>query len=173
MCEDTIKIKPEDHWYCIAHLSAEDMLKSVVTEEKKFEHSPWAVADNPLGTQFWCQQEGLITLVICCKFKKNLFEVWFYTFFFMILYMYVVPGQGQTAPRGQSFDVNRNVLSLHSFIASLKKSLWSLILHNFFSWFNNLIFFMFIHFPAILLVKTMDSYRHEFCAQGILHSDFQ
>ena len=27
---------------------------------------------------------------------------------------------------------------------------------------NNLIFFMFIHFPAILLVKTIDSYLHEF-----------
>ena len=38
---------------------------------------------------------------------------------------------------------------------------------------NNLIFFMFIRFPAILLVKTMDSYLHEFCARGILHSDFQ
>ena len=25
----------------------------------------------------------------------------------MILYMYRAPGQGQTAPRGQSFDVNR------------------------------------------------------------------
>ena len=32
---------------------------------------------------------------------------------------------------------------------------------------------MFIRFPAILFVKTMDSYLHEFCAQGILHSDFQ
>ena len=32
----------------------------------------------------------------------------------MILYMY-------TAPRGQSFDFNRNVLSLHSFVASFKK----------------------------------------------------
>ena len=41
--------------------------------------------------------------------------------FFMILYMYIDPGQGQTAPRGQSLDVNRNVLSLHSFAASLKK----------------------------------------------------
>ena len=30
-----IKVKPEDHWSCIAHLSAEDMLKSVVTKEKK------------------------------------------------------------------------------------------------------------------------------------------
>ena len=29
-------IKPEDNWSCIAHLSAEDMLKSEVIEEKKF-----------------------------------------------------------------------------------------------------------------------------------------
>ena len=28
--------KPEDHWSCIAHLSAKDMLKSAVIEEKKF-----------------------------------------------------------------------------------------------------------------------------------------
>ena len=39
----------------------------------------------------------------------------------MILDMYIAPGQGQTAPRGQSFDVNRNVLSFLSFVASLKK----------------------------------------------------
>ena len=30
--------KSEDHWSCIAHLSAEDMLKSAVIEEKKFKH---------------------------------------------------------------------------------------------------------------------------------------
>ena len=48
----------------------------------------------------------------------------------MILYMYIAPGQGQTAPRGQSFDINRNVLSLHSFVASLKKmSLKSELVH--------------------------------------------
>ena len=39
----------------------------------------------------------------------------------MILYMYIAPGQGQTSPKGQSFDVNRIVLSLHSFVASFKK----------------------------------------------------
>ena len=50
----------------------------------------------------------------------------------MILYIYIAPGQGQTAPRGESFDVNRNVLSRHGFVASLKKCLWSLILYNFF-----------------------------------------
>ena len=41
-----LREKPEDHWSCIAHLSAEDMLKSAVIEEKKFKHSPWAGADN-------------------------------------------------------------------------------------------------------------------------------
>ena len=47
-------------------------------------YSSGAGADNPLGTKFWCQQEHLVTLVICYKFEKNLFEVWFYTIFFMI-----------------------------------------------------------------------------------------
>ena len=90
---------------------------------------------QPQRTKFWCQQKPLVTSGICYKFQKNLFEVQFYTIFFLILYMYVykAPGQEQTAPRGQSFDVNRNVLSLHSFVASLKtKCLWSLILYNFF-----------------------------------------
>ena len=39
----------------------------------------------------------------------------------MIVYIYIAPGQGQTNTRGQSFDVNRNVLSLHSFVASFKQ----------------------------------------------------
>ena len=43
---------PEDHWSCIAHLIAEDMLKSAVIEETTFKHSPWAGADNPLGPKF-------------------------------------------------------------------------------------------------------------------------
>ena len=77
---------------------------------------------TPRGRNF-CQQEHLVILVICCKLKKkNLFEVWFYAFFFQILYMYIAPGQGQTAHRGQSFNVNRNVLSFHSFDASFKKN---------------------------------------------------
>ena len=58
--------------------------KSALIEEKKFKHSSWAGADNPLGPKFWCQQEGLITMVICCKFKKNLFNLWLYTHLFMI-----------------------------------------------------------------------------------------
>ena len=40
----------------------------------------------------------------------------------MILYMYIATGQGQTASRRQNFDVNRNVLSLHSFEYKFKKN---------------------------------------------------
>ena len=50
----------------------------------------------------------------------------------MIVFMYIASGQGQTALRGQSFDDNRNVLSLHSFVASLKEvSSKSDFIHNF------------------------------------------
>ena len=44
----------------------------------------------------------------------------------------MAPGQEQTAPRGHSFDVNRNVLSLHSFVARFKNmSLKSDVIHLF------------------------------------------
>ena len=46
------KLKQEDHWSCITHLSAEDMLKSVYIEERKFKHSPNVGVDNPLGPNF-------------------------------------------------------------------------------------------------------------------------
>ena len=41
----------------------------------------------------------------------------------MILYMYihVAPGKGLTTPRGRNFYVNRNILTLWSFVASFKK----------------------------------------------------
>ena len=44
-------------------------------------YSPKAGADNPLGTKFSCQQEHLVTLVICCKFKKTLLSLILYIFF--------------------------------------------------------------------------------------------
>ena len=46
--------------------------------------------------------------------------------------MYIVPRQGQTASREQSFHVNRNVLLFHSFVASFKTmSLKSDFIHFF------------------------------------------
>ena len=44
-------------------------------------YSPRAGADSPQRTKFWCQQKCPVTSFICCKFKKNVFEVWFYTIF--------------------------------------------------------------------------------------------
>ena len=93
------KLKPEDSWSCIAHLSAEDMLKLVVIEEKKFKHSPWAGADNTLRPNFLCQQEGLITMFICCKFKTSLLNLTLYTSFHDLTNVYSCRS-GTDNPRG-------------------------------------------------------------------------
>ena len=86
---------------------------------------------KPQGTKFWCQQKPFVTSVIWYKFKtKSIWSLILYIFFFMILYMYIAPGQGLTTPWGRKFDVNRNILPLRSFVASSKKSLWCLILYN-------------------------------------------
>ena len=97
-------------------------------------YSPGSMAENPLGTNIWCQQKALslFTLTICCKFQTNLFEFWFHTHFLMFLHMYIAPGQGQTTLCEQNPDVNRKALSLCPFVASFKKiSLKSDFIHNF------------------------------------------
>ena len=85
-----------------------------------------SAADNPRGQNFDVNRNPLVTSIICYKFKKNLTEGWFYKIFFMILYMYIAPGQGLTTLWGWNFDVNRNILSLRSFVASFQKisELW-------------------------------------------------
>ena len=53
-------------------------------------------------------------------------------YIYIYIYIYIAPEQGQTAPKGQCFHVNRNVLSLHSFVASFKNvSLKSDFIHLF------------------------------------------
>ena len=76
-----------------------------------------AGAHNPLCTKFWRQQKGLVTLPLCCKFKKYLWSLILYILL-PVLYMYIAPGQGQTTPWGQNFYFNINVLSLWSFAVS-------------------------------------------------------
>ena len=39
----------------------------------------------------------------------------------MLLYMYIDPGQELTTPWGRNFDIDRNILSLWSFVVSFKK----------------------------------------------------
>ena len=97
-------------------------------------YSPRPGADNPLLTKFWRQQKAQITLTICCKFQKDLFEFCFYTHFLIILYMYIAPGWGQTNPWGQNFDVNRKLLPLRPPVASFNKiSFYSDFIHIFFN----------------------------------------
>ena len=65
--------------------------------------SPGADTDNPLWTKFWCQQKGPVTLLICCKFQKNIFEVWFYTYFCLFFISVHSPGAAADNPLGSEF----------------------------------------------------------------------
>ena len=94
------------------------MLKSAVIKEKKLKHSCRVEADNPLGPKCLCQQEGLITMVICCKFK-NLQHLTLYTFFHEYSRR-----SGADNPRAQNFYVNRNLLSF-SHLLQVKKKLFA------------------------------------------------
>ena len=77
------------------------MLKSVVIEEKKFKHSPWAGADNTLRPKLLCQQEGLITMVICCNLKQEYLQpLTLYTSFHDLINVYS-RRSGTDNPRGQ------------------------------------------------------------------------
>ena len=64
--------------------------------------------------------------------KKNFFEVrFFYNVFHNFIHVYS-PGVGPDRHRGQKFEVNRNILSLRSFVTSFKKiSLKSDFIHFF------------------------------------------
>ena len=70
--------------------------------------------------------------------KTSLWCLILYIFFFIILYMYIAPGQGLTTQWGRNFDVNRKIMSLRSFVASLKKNLFEV-------WFYTFFFHDFIH----------------------------
>ena len=73
-------------------------------------YSPGAGADSPQVTKFGCQQKGIITLPICCKFKRNLFEVWFYTFFFHDLINVYNPRAGAYSPQRTKFWCQQKLL---------------------------------------------------------------
>ena len=150
-------------------------------------YSPRTGAESPQGIKFWYQQKCLVLSLhsFVTSFKKMSLKSDFIQFFSW-LYIYVYsPGARTESPQGTKFDVNRKalplypfvagfkeislkvwcythvyspragqdrgrqppedkfwcqqkclVLSLHSFVTSFKKCLWSLILYNFFSWLN-------------------------------------
>ena len=88
---------------------------------------------QPQGTKFLCQQKPLVTSVIYYKFQRNLFEVWFYTFFFHdFIYVYS-PGAGANiTPWDEILMSTGTSCHFGHLLQVLKKSLWSLILYDFF-----------------------------------------
>ena len=78
--------------YHFAHLlqvlkqSLSSMILNTFLNDFIHVYNPRARAENPLGTNFWCQQKTLITSTICCKFQTDLFEFWFYTHFLMFFH---------------------------------------------------------------------------------------
>ena len=102
-------------------------------------HSPGARADNPLGAKFWCQQEHLVTSVICCKFHKKFFEVWFYTFFSWFNTCIKPRGRGRQPPGDKILMSTERALSLYPYVASFKEISLKSDFIQFFSWFNTCI----------------------------------
>ena len=76
---------------------------------------------TPWGRNFYVNRNILSLWSFVASLKKISLESDFIHFFFMISYMYIALGQGLTTPQGQNFYVNRNILSLWSFVASFKK----------------------------------------------------
>ena len=94
-------------------------------------YSRRSAVNNPRGKQ-------LMSTETSCHFahllqeSETLFEVWFFTFsFFIILYMYIAPGQGL----GDEILMSSGTSCHFGLLLQVsKQSLWSLILYNF-SWF--------------------------------------
>ena len=160
-------------------------------------YSPWAGADNPLGTNVDVNRKPLSLCPFVASFKtistrffmffhmyiapgrgrqtpgvkilmsterpyhfdhllqvlKNHIEVWFYTYFLMFSFMYIAPGHKQTNPWGQNFDVNRKLLPLRPFVASLRKNLFE--------------FWFYTHFLMFLHMYIAPGQRQtKFCGQN-------
>ena len=92
---------------------------------------------TPRGQNFVVNRNLLSLQSFAMSFKKSLLTLVFIHIFFMILYMYVPPWQGQITPWGHNFGVHRNILSLRPFVTSLKKVfLKSDIVHIFSRFYN-------------------------------------
>ena len=100
-------------------------------------YSPGAGDDNPLGIKFDVNRNILSLLSFVASFKKISLKSDFIHFFFHDFIRVYSPGQGQTAPGDKVLTSTE--MSCHLLHVS-KKSLWSLILYNPFSWFNTCLY---------------------------------
>ena len=92
-------------------------------------YSPRAGTDNILGTEFWCQQKFLITLPICCQFKKISLKSDFLPF--LCVYMYIAPGRGRQPIQDKNFMITERPFLFAHMLQVSKWSLRNLILYKF------------------------------------------
>ena len=88
--------------------------------------------DNHLGTKFWCQQEHLVTSVICCKFQEHLFEGWFYICFSW----FISTGAGVDSTQGTQFWCQQNCLVTLFICCKFPINVSEVWFYTIFSWFN-------------------------------------
>ena len=93
-------------------------------------YSPGAVADNPLGTKFDVNRNILSLRSFVASFKTISLKSDFILFFF---FMYIAPGQGQTAPGDKVLMSTEMSCHFIHLLQVSNKCLRSLILYNLFS----------------------------------------
>ena len=76
---------------------------------------------TPRGQNFYVNRNLLSLRSFVTRFKNISLTSDFIHIFLMILCMYIAPGQELTTPWGRNFDVNRSILCIRSFVASLIK----------------------------------------------------
>ena len=89
--------------------------------------------------QMLIQQKSHITLPICCRFKTNCFEVWFYIHFFfhvspyiyIYIYIYIASGRGRQSIGDKILMTTERPFLFAHMLQVLKWSLRNLILYTF------------------------------------------
>ena len=95
-------------------------------------YSPGIGAVNSLWRNFNVIRNSLSLRSFVASFKKISLKSDFIQFFFMILYMYIAAGQGQSTPGDKILMSTETSCHFAQLLHVSKKSLWSLILYNFF-----------------------------------------
>ena len=117
-------------------------LLSLQSYVASFKKSPWSLilyskfslagADSPQGTKFWCQQICLVTSFICYMFKKNVFEVWFYTFFSWL--NTCSPRAGAKSSQGTKFWCQQKGLITFPICCKFQRNFFEVWFYKLFSW---------------------------------------
>ena len=85
---------------------------------------------TPWGQNFYVNRNSL-SLPICCQFKNNLFEVWFFTIFYVFFHMYIAPSRGRQPIDDKNFMTTERPFLFAHMLQVSKWSLQNLILYTF------------------------------------------